>query len=63
MKVKFEDGSFWEIKMSSKPGFVDLILAAKSSEDTNKLQILSESISLLDFATAVKDLGVELPKV
>jgi len=61
MKIVYKDNSFVEIKLSNKPGHVDLVIGAKSATDPTKLQILSDSITLEDFARAIKDLGVQLP--
>jgi len=63
MKIEYLDKSFLEIKLSNKPGHVSIVIGAKDKSDPTKIQVLSDTISLEDFARAVKDLGVVLPIV
>ena len=62
MKIEYEDKSFLEIKLG-KPGYIDICIAYRDPQNITKLQVISDSISIQDFATAIKDLGIILPTV
>lgn len=60
MRVKFNDGSYIEMKLSS-PGKVGIIMAASSKD--NPLQIVHNvgEVSLQELANLVAGIGVPLP--
>jgi len=63
MKINFEDASFIEIKLSTSPGKVEIILCAADFENPLKKIINSAEIDLKDFAKLVQSIGIPLPQV
>jgi len=63
MRINFEDKSFVEIKLSTKPGNIEIVLGAIDFDNPLKKVINSAEINIKDFAKLVYGLGIQLPKI
>lgn len=63
MRIKFDDSSFVELKLSNSPGKVSVILGAKHPDNPLKIVINSADITLKNLAELIADLNIPLPPV